>query len=86
VPEPGAVVGHSVGFAFDVEGLVQVPVVALVETLEAAQVSRDLVGGDGSSEQPSDGRGVVAARRNGVVPRVINVGGYVSVSDEGRLF
>jgi hypothetical protein len=86
MPEPGAVVGHSVGFAFDVEGLVQVAVVALVETLEAAQVSRDLIGGDGSSEQTRDCWGVVAARGNGVVPRVINVGDYVTVSDEGRLF
>jgi hypothetical protein len=46
MPEPGAVVSHPVGFAFDVEGLVQVAVVALVEALESAKVGRHLVGGD----------------------------------------
>jgi hypothetical protein len=46
MPEPGAVVRHPVSFAFDVEGLVQVAVVALVEALESAKVGRHLVGGD----------------------------------------
>jgi hypothetical protein len=85
VPEARAVIRHAVGGPADVEGLVKVPVLALVETAEPAEVGGWRIRREGALAVSRESWGVVRARGDGELAGVVGGADHGGMSHQTRL-